>query len=535
MSLTLTNELLEATRCEDLTYHRKLASDRRYGKKNPCLISADELTEALLHDVIQACETVKDTKTRRVAQALLDGNSGKNVVVPNFQAFEGLLTHYLSHAPVDGWLYVTGPDGHITPELITHIHYRYDVNRLSDPSVVIETVAYGIPDEHRRRMNVSTRRHIFAPSEVTRKRISDALADKGLFRETPELKVAYEASMIRFQNLIEKGFSQQFRFEGMVRSSDNYKLCRTALSNRKVIHDISEADREAGKNHMESSVFPDLPGQIPEDPSVRVFDLKSHDFYWVHAANLTPYVYDKTLRDKLVLPKDHCDLLDVLTTNLDAFVGDFIEGKSAGNVVLCKGIAGLGKTLTAEVYAELIERPLYSIHSGHLGTTAEHVDKNLQNIFQCAKRWSCVLLLDEADVFVVRRGDSLVQNAIVAEFLRSLEYFDGLLFMTTNRPDDIDEAILSRCAAIIRYEVPQVDQMRQIWQVMADQYKTPLSEALLNDLVTTYDRAAPRDIKMLFRLALRVSQSSKTPVNADIFRRCAMFRDISMSSKPLAA
>mgnify|MGYP000606066897 CR=1 FL=1 len=33
------------------------------------------------------------------------------------------------------------------------------------------------------------------------------------------------------------------------------------------------------------------------------------------------------------------------------------------------------------------------------------------------------------------------QNAIVAEFLRTLEYFDGLLFATTNRPMDIDEAI----------------------------------------------------------------------------------------------
>ena len=32
---------------------------------------------------------------------------------------------------------------------------------------------------------------------------------------------------------------------------------------------------------------------------------------------------------------------------------------------------------------------------------------------------------DEADVFVVRRGGNLEQNAIVAVFLRTLEYFDG--------------------------------------------------------------------------------------------------------------
>ena len=38
-------------------------------------------------------------------------------------------------------------------------------------------------------------------------------------------------------------------------------------------------------------------------------------------------------------------------------------------------------------------------------------------------------------------------NAVVGVFLRVLEYFNGLLFLTTNRIDDIDEAIVSRCIA----------------------------------------------------------------------------------------
>lgn len=100
---------------------------------------------------------------------------------------------------------------------------------------------------------------------------------------------------------------------------------------------------------------------------------------------------------------------------------------------MCVGSPGLGKTLTAEVYAEVIERPLYSIHAGALGTNADDIEKNLRTILTRAKRWNCVLLLDEADVFVMQRGASLTQNAIVAEFLRTLEYFDGLMFMTSNR------------------------------------------------------------------------------------------------------
>ena len=49
-----------------------------------------------------------------------------------------------------------------------------------------------------------------------------------------------------------------------------------------------------------------------------------------------------------------------------------------------------------------------------LGTTAEEIEKNLKMVFDRATRWDCVLLLDEADVFVVKRGDSIEQNAIVA-------------------------------------------------------------------------------------------------------------------------
>ena len=39
---------------------------------------------------------------------------------------------------------------------------------------------------------------------------------------------------------------------------------------------------------------------IPVHPIIRCFDLADHEFFWTHSSNLTPYVFDKTLRDKLV-------------------------------------------------------------------------------------------------------------------------------------------------------------------------------------------------------------------------------------------
>ena len=76
------------------------------------------------------------------------------------------------------------------------------------------------------------------------------------------------------------------------------------------------------------------------------------------------------------------------------------------------------------------------------------------------------MLIDEADVYIKRRDDDITMNAVVGVFLRVLEYFNGLLFLTTNRIDDIDEAIVSRCIALINFHPPNSDARRNIWRVM---------------------------------------------------------------------
>ena len=102
--------------------------------------------------------------------------------------------------------------------------------------------------------------------------------------------------------------------------------------------------------------------------------------------------------------------------------------------------------------------------------------------------------------------------------------------MTTNRPDDIDDAIISRSAAIINYSPPCPVDAAAIWGVMADQYETKLDDSLINDLVNLFPTIAPRDIKMLLRLALRIAKSQSEALSIDIFRQCAMFRAIEISA-----
>lgn len=538
MSLTVTAEILAKTTSECLTVYRENLPYTGNQSGRELSIDASKVTEEGLLNIKEVAESDGDGKTARAVESIIAARHGVfDKAVPNFKAFQAVLTSFLKHNLIDGWIYTTGADGEIYPELITNIVFDGDSRGTPPaPKVRINTVFYGRSE---RRANVvcgvETRSYTLTPQDVVRRRVADILAARGLYHETEALKNEYSESMERYRNRIMPGFAKQFRVTGSVYyyEDGNHKRIGAAVQNHKVIHDLDPASYGPISHHAESILFEsdkeaDGAGKVPEHPVIRVFDLATHEFIWVHSDIMTPYQYDKTLRDKLILPKSHRDLLDVLTTDLGAFVDDIIEGKSAGNVILGKGIPGVGKTLTAEVYSELIETPLYAIHSGSLGTSAEAIARNLRAIFLLSKRWGCVLLLDEADVFVVRRGGSIEQNAIVAEFLRTLEYFDGLLFMTTNRPDDIDDAIISRCAAIIDYQPPSPEDAAAIWRVMAEKYEVTIGEELIANLVALFPKIAPRDIKMLFRLALRVSKTRQEPLELETFRRCAMFRAVNM-------
>ena len=82
---------------------------------------------------------------------------------------------------------------------------------------------------------------------------------------------------------------------------------------------------------------------------------------------------------------------------------DIVKGKGEGLIILLHGALGVGKPSTAECVAAQLKRPLLSITCGDLSIDVKQAEEKLLEYCTLAHRWRCVLLLDEADVFLAKR------------------------------------------------------------------------------------------------------------------------------------
>ena len=74
------------------------------------------------------------------------------------------------------------------------------------------------------------------------------------------------------------------------------------------------------------------------------------------------------------------------------------------------------------------------------------------------------MLLDEADVYLEsRQRGEVKRNALVSVFLRELEQFQGIMFLTTNQVGTFDDAFLSRIHVGLLYKALTDEDREKIW------------------------------------------------------------------------
>lgn len=473
------------------------------------------------------------------------------------------IVRYLVADSARGWMFTASAASRPLPYVVTRLDYTPPSND--------ETGRVFIELKANVKGSITTTTLRILAGDIVGKTLAEIFAAKGFLKETPELVAAFDATEERYFSWRGR-YGEQFSAQGMgFYSEDPNSSHRDTDWSRKDVVVLSSSGGTARLVNDESiltaraltlEVTGDVVGQylrkasksnlydaeeeveelqaaipkgmfcrIPVHPYILMFHLELHHYVWVHVDDMEPYAYQPDLKHKLVLPEEQTDLIDILTAEMDILMEDIVAGKSGGTTVLCAGPPGVGKTLTAEVYSEIIKRPLYRVHSGQLGLNVAAMEAALKDVLTRAQRWGAVMLIDEADVYIKRRDNDITMNAVVGVFLRVLEYFNGLLFLTTNRIDDIDEAIVSRCIALIRFYPPDAVARRKIWNVMCEQFALRVDDAVLDQLVDTFPSASGRDIKGLAKLVSKYCHHKKLAPTRDVFMRCAIFRGLDLEEQ----
>jgi hypothetical protein len=553
------------------------------------------LTDEQLEELQKVAQSVKGSagsKYVKLARSLeqkitaqLRIRKDPGVTTPKILTHLEAALHALISQTPRKWIFVEKKDGAFLPFFVNELFYNPPSPRdHQEASVRLNATA----SFNGSKISIGV---TFRPSDLHKgaKTVSQLLADEGFLLETPELVAQYEEALAVYdrhlplsgEQFLVSGLGRECEEDGSTGWSSRYvpmmiegvpsrvvldqdylgegsggressrvrsrgeeftgyettPLWSSPMKVRKRIRleeddepvseeDLFDEDETKGK----SEVF-----AVPVHPYLKVFDLTQHEFAWVYAPLLVPYEYDNAAADKLVMAEHKKNLVNLLVQGSDELMEDIIKGKSGGIIVIATGPPGTGKTLTAEVYSERVKRPLYVVQCSQLGTSEEELEKRLRVTLARATRWKAILLIDEADVYVHERGGDIQQNAVVGVFLRVLEYYRGVLFMTSNRDTVIDDAILSRATAWIRYTNPSTSELAAIWSVLSRQYDVKLSKKAIDELVAWCPQASGRSVKNLLKLSRLLANKGEKPVDVELIQYVSQFQDIEFKEGPFHA
>ncbi|KAF2670112.1 P-loop containing nucleoside triphosphate hydrolase protein [Microthyrium microscopicum] len=247
---------------------------------------------------------------------------------------------------------------------------------------------------------------------------------------------------------------------------------------------LTEDDIAANKETM----LEREPELIFLSPMLKGYALQNKLWLKFYVEDVKPVVWNDDAYEHLVYPEEQKDLVLSFVENHQRTrvagmeMDDVIKGKGQGLVMLLSGPPGTGKTLTAEAVADKTRRPLYYLQAEDLGINAALLGANLKKVFEMATEWDAVILLDEADVFMAERNpQDIARNELVSIFLRELEYFRGIIFLTTNLYNSIDTAFRSRVNIHLLFQPLTPENRLILWRKFMDRLPLMKEQAVEAD------------------------------------------------------
>ncbi|KDO29881.1 hypothetical protein SPRG_04948 [Saprolegnia parasitica CBS 223.65] len=198
-----------------------------------------------------------------------------------------------------------------------------------------------------------------------------------------------------------------------------------------------------------------------------------------------------------------------------------------GLVLLLCGASGTGKTMTVNAVAHHLKKRVLLVDfpslQGKASQDRGECDADLRGLFREADMSNAILFFDECESIFKQRemgGDRLL-NALLTE----MERYEGIVFLATNRPFDLDEAMHRRITAVFEYKAPDHIQRREIWRVLVSD-KLQTSPDIDWDAIALKYELSGGFIKnaILSALLKAIERSPTSPVisHDDIVAGCAL-------------
>ena len=237
----------------------------------------------------------------------------------------------------------------------------------------------------------------------------------------------------------------------------------------------------------------------------------------VRLSDLKDTTYQEDAYNDVVMDPKVKEFIRIVTESQDKNTfKDIISNKEGGCIFLLIGNSSIGKTLSVEAIAEVLHKPLYKVTSGELGHDIWEIEDRLKKLLINAKRWDAIVLIDEADVYLQdRKGKSISDTAIVSTFLRQLESYNGIMFLTSNRAiDEIDPAFKNRIIQTFYFPDLNKEDRKKIWINLLKRQGEVFNDKQL-DTLSDYELNG-RQIKNIIKASIAKALYYQKDINYDI-------------------
>jgi len=252
----------------------------------------------------------------------------------------------------------------------------------------------------------------------------------------------------------------------------------------------------------------------------------------VEGSNL--YTPTATL-EQLVLSDDIKQSILTLVCNFDKFhtyrktsgLDDAIVHRT-GLVLMFCGPSGTGKTLMVNALAAHLEKRVLlvnfkTLHENRSSEGSDDDGSSLLKLFREAEMADAVLFFDECESMFSQRGSG--GSAELSALLTAMERYEGVIFLATNRPFDLDEAMYRRITSVFNFSKPDHTQRLLIWRLYTEK-GVPIVPEINWEMIAGKYALTGGYIKnaIVSALLLAIARDSENPLmtEEDIMEGCSM-------------